>query len=209
MAHINRRYIDSHYLLFAAKGILAVLFGLFLIFNGSKNITALISTIGCFLAALGISEAVSAAYRRKKRQGALITLIIAILDAAVALALLLTLGQNTIYHLIIIAVFTFIHGICEILIGFFTTVDPTDRFIWVLSGILGAVMGIVLLNIAGFVPFFGIYRPSVSFFGIYLLSFGLCSLIYAAHNRAQKIEDRVARSEVARTKHAKSSPKRK
>ena len=104
-----------------------------------------------------------------------------------------------------IAGYTLLRGLFEIISGFRTTVDPTDRFTWVFCGMVGSIMGIVILNSGEFF---------VRFLGVYLLIFGTCSLFYGVHNRAQKIEDHEARREAAalaaktRKKNARKSSKK-
>ena len=63
-------------------------------------------------------------------------------------------------------------------------------------------MGAVILNAGGLE-----IMMFIRFFGAYMLIVGATSLIYGAHNRAQKLEDKVARSE-ARRKTTKKSTKK-
>lgn len=205
MAHINRKYIDSHWLIFVIKGLIAVGFGAFALFDMQRDFASLISITGIFLLCLSIIEFVNALYRARQKTGWAVSVTLAIVDAVVALALLFTIGQSTLWHLYIVAAYTFFRGFAEIIAGFRSTVDPTDRFTWVFGGMCGAIMGIVILNSSEFF---------VRFFGVYLLILGICSLFYGVHNRAQKQEDRVARRESAalaaksRKKHAKKSTKK-
>ena len=92
------------------------------------------------------------------------------------------------------------------MIGFRTTVDPTDRFIWVLCGICGMIFGFVIFN-SGHLPNIDFLR----FFGAYMLILGISSLDYGVHNRVQKLEDREARSLAAKEtkrKNPKTSKRR-
>ncbi|MBR3232812.1 DUF308 domain-containing protein [Candidatus Saccharibacteria bacterium] len=205
MAHINRKYIDSHWLLFVIKGLLAIGFGGFALFDMRRDFSSLVMLVGLFLLSLSILEFVNALYRARQKTGWAVSVTLAIIDAIVALALLFTLNQDPAWHLYIIAGYTFLRGFAEIVSGFRATVDPTDRFTWVFSGICGAIMGIVILNSESFFT---------RFFGVYLLILGICSLFYGIHNRAQKQEDLVARRESAalaaktRKRHAKKSTKK-
>lgn len=92
-------------------------------------------------------------------------------------------NQPPIWHLTILATYTILRGIFEIVIGFNTTVDPTDRFIWLLCGVTGAIFGIVIFN-SGHLPNIDYVR----FFGAYMLILGVCSLIYGVANHVQKQE---------------------
>lgn len=188
MAHINRKYIDSHWLIFSIKGIIAILFGGLALFNMHRSIDSMMTLTGVFLLTFSIIEFINALHRAHQKTGWAVSVGLAIIDAVVALALLFTIGQDASWHLILISVYTFLRGFFEIISGFRATVDPTDRFTWVFGGMMGAVMGIVIFNSGEFF---------VRFFGVYLIILGICSLFYGIHNRAQKIEDAAARRESA------------
>ena len=200
MAHINRKYIDSHWLIFAVSGLISIIFGWIFLFNSGKNFTSSLSLIGIYLLFLSVVEFFNALNRAHKKEGWLISVLVAMFDSVAALFLLFTMDGSLAAQLITVAAFTIIRGVAEIIIGFRTTVDPTDRFIWIISGICGAVMGLVILNSAQLDQ-----TIFVRFFGSYVLIFGLSSLIYGIHNRSQKVEDRIARSEAAKNKKSKKS----
>ena len=197
MAHINRKYIDSHWLIFILKGLVAVVFGGLALFNMQRDFPSMVSLVGIFLLCLSIIEFTNALYRARMQTGWAVSVGLAVIDAVVALALLFTLNQNTVWHLFLIAGYTLCRGLFEIISGFRATVDPTDRFTWVFSGMIGAIMGIVILNSSNLF---------INYFGAYLLIIGTCSLFYGVHNRAQKIEDSIARKESA-AKRAKARKK--
>lgn len=213
MAHINRRYIDSHWLIFVIKGIFSAIFGWILLFSASSSYLTATSLVSIFLLALSVIEFINALYRAHMRTGWFISVLVAIFDAAASLAILFApvySPSGFLYPTIFftISAFTIIRGVSEIIIGFRTTVDPTDRAIWIITGISGTVMGVAILNSGNFSD------PSLyaRFFGSYILIFGLANLIYGIHNREQKIEDLAARRETAKTARvlatlSKSSPK--
>ncbi|MBR3319465.1 DUF308 domain-containing protein [Candidatus Saccharibacteria bacterium] len=193
MAHINRKYIDSHWMLFIARGLIALAFGAVSLFNMKRDVPYMITVVGIFLLTFSIVEFVNALYRARQKTGWAISVSLAIIDAVVALALLFTITQDSTWHLYIISIYTFLRGFFEIIAGFRATVDPTDRFTWVFSGMFGAISGVTIFSSA-------VLNQNdyfVRFFGVYLLIIGTCSLFYGVHNRAQKIEDRVARRESA------------
>ena len=193
MAHINRRFIDKHWLVFIIRGALAGIFGFLALFGGLNNLESVIAIISVFLLAMGIVDSVSALYNSTKKHGWVNSVIDALIDVIAALLLLFFAREDLVVSLIIIASYTFISGIIDILHGFLSTVDPTDRFIRVLAGMLGCIMGFVILNAGNFEV-----MTFIRFFGAYMLIVGVTSLIYGAHNRAQNMEDLVARREVVR-----------
>lgn len=193
MAHINRRFIDKHWLVFIIRGTIAVLFGFALLFGGLNNLEAVIATISVFLLGIGIVDAVSALYSASRKRGWINSVIDALIDVAAAVALLFAARNDLVLSLIIIAAYTALSGVIDIVHGFLSTVDPTDRFIRVLAGGLGCIMGAVILNAGNFEV-----MTFIRFFGAYMLIVGVTSMIYGVHNKAQKTEDSVARSEARR-----------
>lgn len=204
MAHINRRYIDKHWSVFIFRGLLAATFGVIALFGAMTDFEIMISVVSIFLLIMGIVDSISALYASVKKHGWINSVIDALIDIAAALGLLFFAKDNIVAGLVIIAVYTIASGLIDIFHGFLSTVDPTDRFIRVLTGMLGCVMGIVIINAGEFE-----LMTFIRFFGAYMLIVGVTSLIYGVHNRSQDIEDKTARKQVVRKKKtAKKSSKR-
>ena len=205
MAHINRRFIDKHWFVFILRGVLAGGFGLMALCGVMEDMEVMISIVAIFLLLMGIIDSVSALYASVKKHGWLNSVIDALIDIVAAMCLLFLAKNNIVAGLIIIAVYTIISGVIDIFHGFLSTVDPTDRFIRVLAGVLGCVMGAVIINAGNFE-----ISTFIRFFGAYMLIVGVTSLIYGVHNRSQGIEDKVARSEAAkkRKKTTKTATKK-
>lgn len=203
MAHMNRRYIDKHWLVFLFRGAIAVIFGCFALFSGMNSIENTVTTISVFLLFMGIVDAVGALYSSTRKHGWFNSVLDAVIDVAAALALLYLTNHNITNTVVVISVYTMVSGVIDIFHGFLSTVDPTDRFIRVLAGICGCVIGIVILNSGRFE-----ITTFIRFFGVYMVIVGVTSLIYGVHNRAQNIEDKIARKE-SRSKKKTSSRKKK
>ena len=195
MAHINRRYIDKHWSVFIFRGLMATAFGIITLFGAMTNFEIMISVVSIFLLIMGIVDSISALYASVKKHGWMNSVVDALIDIAAALALLFFAKDNIVVGLVIIAVYTILSGLIDIFHGFLSTVDPTDRFIRVLTGVFGCVMGAVIINAGGFEM-----MTFLRFFGAYMLIVGVTSLIYGVHNRSQDIEDKAARKQVVRKK---------
>ena len=204
MAKINRRFIDKHWLVFLVRGGLAGVFGILMLFGGLDNLENIIAIISIFLLVMGIIDAVGALYSSTKKHGWINSVIDALVDVIAALALLFIVKDDLVGSLVVISIYTFVSGVIDIFHGFLSTVDPTDRFIRVLAGVVGAVMGFVILNTGSFEV-----MTFIRFFGAYLLIVGVTSMIYGVHNRAQNIEDKVARSQSAKKKSVKKHTHKK
>lgn len=202
MAHINRRFIDKHWLVFVLRGGVAAIFGFLALFGGLDNLESIIAVLSIYLLGMGIIDAISALYNTSKKRGWVNSVIDALIDIVAAVALLFAARSSLVLSLVIIAVYTLISGLVDIVHGFISTVDPTDRFIRVLAGVLGCVMGFVILNAGGFEV-----MTFIRFFGAYLLIVGVTSMIYGVHNRSQEQEDSAARSEAAKKRGSKKNSK--
>lgn len=201
MAKTNRKYIDKHWIMFMVRGIMAAVFGCLILFSGVGEVGNIVAMVSVFLLFMGIIDAVGALYSSTKKHGWVNSIIDALIDVVAAVALLFFAKDNLVNSLLVISIYTIVSGLVDIFHGFLSTVDPTDRFIRVLAGVAGCVMGLVILNAGNFeVMMF------MRFFGTYMLIVGVTSMIYGAHNRAQVIEDKVARSE-ARKKTGGSKQK--
>lgn len=203
MAHINRRYIDKHWLVSAIRGAVAFLFGFLTLFGGLENVPLAISSISVMLLALGIVDSFSALYSSTKKHGWATSIIDAGIDIATALILLFLSNGELVFSLIVISSYTFISGIIDIFHSFLSTVDPTDRFIHILAGVCGCVMGILILNSGNFE-----LTTFIRFFGAYMTIVGVSSLIYGVHNRSQKIEDKIARKEAHQAPKSRKTSKK-
>lgn len=204
MSSIKRKYIDSHWLVFMFQGGIALLFGCLTLFTSRETSTSLIPVIGIALLALAIVEFANSLYRSRLHEGWLVSILVAVFDAVFGIALLCFMNEGMVWHISLVAAYTLIRGAFEILIGFRTTIDPTDRFIWILCGLCGIVFGVVIIN-SGHLTNVDFVR----FFGAYMLIFGISSLIYSLHNRTQQLEDRNARREAAKRANATKKAKAK
>lgn len=174
------KYIDSHWGIFALQGIVALLFGWFALFTNSSDIQTLVIVVGSVLLSLGIIELLNLLARARTKNTWGVSLVMAILEISAGLALLFTYEQNVAWHLIVIAAYTILRGIFEIILGLKAIDDLTDKFIWILAGICACIMGVVILNTGhlGTIPF-------IKYFGSYMMVFGVVNLIYSVHNNEQ------------------------
>lgn len=202
MASINRRFIDKHWFVFVLRGGLAVVFGFLVLFGGLINLSSVVSMLVVFLLLMGIIDATGALYNSMKKHGWINSVFDALIDVAAAICLLFFAQDNFVACTLILAIYTLVSGLVDIFHGFLSTVDPTDRFIRILAGIIGAVIGFVIINAGGFE-----LMTFVRFFGAYLLIVGVSSMVYGVHNRSQDIEDRIARSEARKNTKKKSIKK--
>lgn len=194
---IKRKYVDSHWLIFAFEGVIALLFGWFALFTNLRETDALVSIVGSALLGLGIIELFNLLRRARLNETWGFTLVSALIEVGVAFALLFTADQELVWHLALIAGYTVIRGLFDILIGIKAVDDTTDKFIWVITGICGAIMGFVILN-SGNETVSENALTFIKFFGAYMMLYGLANLIYGVHNHDQGNELKAERSAAAK-----------
>lgn len=195
MAHINRKYIDKHWLTFIFRGAIALIFGGLALFTGKMEDTSVIfSSISIFLLFMGIIDSANALYNTSTKHGWVTSIIDAAIDIIAALVLLFLSNNELPFQLATLAIYVLVSGVIDIFHSLLSTVDPTDRFIRIVAGVSGSIMSFIILNSVG-----GKFDNSMfaRFFGVYMLIVGVTSLIYGVHNRAQITEDLVARKEAA------------
>ena len=195
MAKINRKYIDKHWIVFIMRGALAGLFGLLALFGGMANIESVVAVLSIFLLVMGIVDSVSALYNSTKKHCWINSVIDAAVDVVAAVVLLFFARNDLVNSVIVLSVYTIVSGIIDIFHGFISTLDPTARFIRILAGACGCIIGAVILNAGDFEM-----TTFIRFFGAYMLIVGVTSLIYGVHNRAQNIEDKIARKQARKKK---------
>lgn len=195
MAKINRRYIDKHWLVFILRGALAGVFGFIALFGGMSNVESVVAIISIFLLMMGIVDSVGALYNSTKKHGWVNSVIDAAIDVVAAVLLLFIARNDLVTSVIVLSVYTILSGVIDIFHGFLSTVDPTDRFIRILAGACGCIIGAVILNSGNFE-----IMTFIRFFGVYMLIVGVTSLIYGVHNRVQNAEDKVARKQSRKRK---------
>lgn len=197
------KYIDSHWGIFALQGIVALLFGWFALFTSSSDIQTLVIVVGSVLLSLGIIELLNLLARTRTKNTWGVSLVMAILEISAGLALLFTYEQNVAWHLVVIAAYTILRGIFEIILGLRAIDDFTDKFIWILAGVCACIMGVVILNTGhlGTTPF-------IKYFGSYMMVFGVVNLIYSVHNNEQgkdyRSEKLVAKKKISKTLELKT-----
>lgn len=173
-------YTDSHWGIFGLQGLFALLFGWFIIFTDFADTPALVFAVGLILLTLGAIELLNVITRHRRGRAWSFALTVAALEVAVGVALLATNGLSVAVHLTIIACYTIIRGLFDVIIAVRSLTDATDKFLWVVTGIFGMVLGFVIFN-SGSTELSN--TTFIKVFGTYLMVFGLANLVYAVHSK--------------------------
>lgn len=174
----KRKYVESHWLIFALQGIIALLAGWFFLFTGNESVSQLVIIIGSVLIGLAVVEMFNIVHRHRRQHDWGIVLGVAILEAAVGIAMIVCNSIGHELHIALLAGYTVIRSVSSIIIGFASFSNMTDRFLWVVCGMVGCVIGFVILADPGIST-----TTFVKIFGTYLMVLGLTELTFAAHSR--------------------------
>lgn len=205
MARIKRKYIDSHWLIFVVQGLIALLCGWYIMFVNGQDTISLVIMVGVMLLALGIVEVVNILQRERAQATWGISLAAAVVEIAIGLLLVFTSQQDLVWHMIVLAIYTFTRGLCELMLAFRSIDDRTDKFIWGFCGICGIILSFVVLNSGHLAA-----GTFVKVFASYLVILGVGNLLYGVHNRDQELEAKSASrsSKKSTKKAAKKSTKK-
>ena len=160
-----KKYIESHWMVFVAKGIVALFAGFCLTFS-QLNPSTLSATIGFTL------------------------VFVTLIELGVGLAMILTSRLPREFPLAILSAYTVFYGAFSIFSGFRDFSNLTNKFIFIFIGILGCIIGFSILGAnlslsdTSFVKLFGTY--------LMLRGFGLT--VYGVHSRDEKLIEKEARA---------------
>jgi uncharacterized membrane protein HdeD (DUF308 family) len=201
MPTTKRKYIESHWLVFALQGVLGLIFGWYVMFTEVTDISSLMLIIAAALLCFGIIEACNIIYRRRRQHDWGLVLAIAIIEIGVAAALFFTrnIEEVAVVSLTILAGYTLLRGFFEILIAAKSLTDATDKFIWIIAGMCGVILGFIIFN-AGHLA----TTTFIQIFGTYMMVLGLANLVYGIHNKSSaRLAARAARAKKTTQKRTK------
>jgi uncharacterized membrane protein HdeD (DUF308 family) len=179
-AKIPKSYIESHWLVFSLKGVIALLLGWFIMFTNMDSFFSLVMIVGWTLILLGAVEVFNVVNRRYRQRDWGLSLSVAIIELGVGLSVVVLADVEPWIILMIVGGYTILRGFFEVAIGMRGLTDKTDKFMWVVCGIFGAVTGFAIFtdqkNLLSETNFLRI-------FGTYMMVFGVTNLIFSIHSK--------------------------
>lgn len=197
----KRKYIESHWGVFVLKGIVSLFAGFYMMFTHRQDVNFLIQVVGWTMLALAIIEVVNVAHRSSRQRNWGFPLGLGAVEMAISVALLYTVNPNaTLAELLplrlsMLAAYVLVASIITVVMGFRSFDNLTDRFMWVVNGMLGCVLGFVIFNAGNISDV-----AHIMLFGTYLLINGLTDLFFGIHSKDEMKELHAERS--ARRKKA-------
>lgn len=186
MSTKRRKYIESHWLVFAVKGGIALIAGLLLTLSNKSDTTYLAKMVGFAMAGLGVMEIFNTINRKRLEHNWGMSLAIGVVELIIAICMLFTLntglheGWNILTRISLLSFYMLASSVLSIAIGFTCFKDDTDKFMWIVEGMVGAILAFVALGGSGLSD-----TTHIKLFGTYLMVRGLTDLIFGIHSREE------------------------
>ena len=191
----KRKYIESHWGVFVLKGIVSLFAGFYMMFTHRQDVNFLIQVVGWTMLALAIIEVINVAHRSSRQRNWGFPLGLGIVEMAISVALLYTVNPNaTLAELLplrlsMLAAYVLAASIITVVMGCQSFENIKDRFMWVVNGMLGCVLGFVIFNAGNISDV-----AHIMLFGTYLLINGLTDLFFGIHSKDEMKELHAERS---------------
>ena len=206
MSNTKRKFIESHWLTFAMKGAISVIAGLCLMFSRNSDTHFLTHILGWTMFGLAFIEIANVVYRKVRSHNWGFPLFLGILELAISIALLFTVDPSATdeslvaTRIAILAGYVAFASVVTIVMGFMSFNNITDRFMWIINGMIGTVLAFLMLggssNASDTVGIF--FGMKVLVFGTYLMVNGLTDLFYGIHSKEEAIEQKEARKRISK-----------
>ena len=189
MSKTIRKYIESHWLIFVAKGVVALIAGFYFTFS-QHDVKTLTATIGCTLLTLGLIELLNIVFRTRKHHTWGVAVVVTLAELITGIVMLGVVQLPREIPLVVLSAYTIFYGVFSVVSGFRDFANLTNKFIFVFIGILGCIVGISILG-----SNMSIADTSfIKLFGTYLMLRGFGLTVYGVHSRDEKliqVEERV------------------
>lgn len=183
-----KSYIESHWSVFVAKGVIALIAGFYLTFyHAAYDLKSMSTVIAATLLALGAIEFLNIISHKRHQSNLVLVALIALLELLAGFAIMFSAQIAKSFHLhdiqlVLFATYTLIYGLFTIILGFTSFKNLTNRFIFIFVGMLSCIVAFSILG--GQLNFNATF---IRLFGTYLMFRGYGDCVYGVHSRDQKL----------------------
>ncbi len=202
MSNTKRKFVESHWLTFAMKGAISVVAGLCLMFAPQNDLTLLTQIVGWTMFGLAFVELLNVVYRKRRSHNWGFPLFLGAVELLVAVLLLFTLDPNqgnpddlVWLRILYLSIFVIFASVITIIMGFASFTNMTNRFMWVINGMVGAVIGFMMLGGTNLGA-----AAHIVLFGTYLMVNGMTDLFYGIHSKDELVEAHASRKNTKKGK---------
>ena len=203
----KRKFIESHWLTFAIKGIISLIAGLCIMLTGRDSVGGLTWIVGMTMVGLAIIELTNCVHRKRRNHNIGFALFLGLLEMWIAIALLVAnipgIAENDliVLRVSLLSGYVLFASVVTIVMGFKGFDNMTDRFMWIVNGMLGCVLALVMFNGTSMLT-------HLKLFGTYLMINGLTDLFFGIHSKDEMAELHAERVAARTTKTTKTTKKK-
>jgi uncharacterized membrane protein HdeD (DUF308 family) len=181
------KFVESHWLTFAMKGAISVVAGLCLMFAPKDDLSLMTQIVGWTMFGLAFIEIANVLYRTRRSHNWGFPLLLGAIELLIAVALLYTVDPNNPgasdlipLRITYLAAYVVFASIVTIVMGFASFNNVTDRFMWVVNGMIGSIIAFMMYGGTGLGD--GVH---IGMFGTYLMVNGLTDLFFGVHSKEE------------------------
>jgi uncharacterized membrane protein HdeD (DUF308 family) len=189
VSETKRKFIESHWLTFAVKGGVSLIAGLCMMLTAKADIGYLTTIVGLALIFLGATETVNAIHRIHHRQNWSFPFGLGLIEFLIAICVLFTVNPNLSpeqliwLRIILLSSYILFASVLTIIMGFMNYKNLTDRYLWIVNGMIGCILAFVMFADNGLSV-----TTHIKLFGTYLLVNGLTDFFFGIHSKDEMDE---------------------
>ena len=210
MSNKKTKFVESHWLTFAMKGAISVVAGLCLMFAPKNDLSMMTQIVGWTMFGLAFIEIANVLYRTRRSHNWGFPLLLGAIELFIAVALLYTIDPNaktadelTWLRITYLSAYVVFASIVTIAMGFVSFDNITDRFMWVVNGMIGCILAFMMFGGTTLGA-----EAHIAIFGSYLMVNGLTDLFFGVHSKEELLSS-YNRKPAAKKEAAKTAKKGK
>ncbi len=210
MSNKKTKFVESHWLTFAMKGAISVVAGLCLMFAPKNDLSMMTQIVGWTMFGLAFIEIANVLYRTRRSHNWGFPLLLGAIELFIAVALLYTIDPNaktadelTWLRITYLSAYVVFASIVTIAMGFASFDNITDRFMWVVNGMIGCILAFMMFGGTTLGA-----EAHIAIFGSYLMVNGLTDLFFGVHSKEELLSS-YNRKPAAKKETAKTTKKGK
>jgi uncharacterized membrane protein HdeD (DUF308 family) len=174
-----KEYVDGHLSgLVVLQGLAAVLFGVVVLFFPGLTLASLVSLFAVYVAVVGVAELVHGFRDLGKSSSFWFSLLVGAVLVTAGVYLVRNPATDLSAFLVLVGALVLVRGVADLFVSAFYSGKSEHRMLWVVSGVVGVVAGLLLWRspvVAGL--------DSIGVLGLYALVVGSVSLALASRVR--------------------------
>lgn len=163
--------------------------GLCMMLSAKDDTRYLTQIVSWTMIGLALIEITNVIHRKRRQRSLMIPLVVGIIELLTGVILMLTINyssatdENIALRIAILSAFALYASVCSIIVGFRSFTNMTDRFIWIVDGMVGCILAFIMFSDNGLST-----TTHIKLFGTYLMVKGLTDLFFGVHSRDEMKE---------------------